>query len=203
MHGRVKASAAILTREFLPAIEGLPEGSSIILIGDDSSALEARCLGLHLRDALGVFLPGPRFVIASLLRKPTAHVVESVYLMGTGALNIDGTRVPGVAAVPWGKIRAYRVFDDQSKDGPALKAPPPPHPLGRWPTNAVLVHSSSCVKKGPCASDCPVSQFDRQSPASEEAPSRIFPHFYSIQELFDWFRRLITPLGGECLTLGI
>jgi len=96
-----------------------------------------------------------------LCRKPIqqANVAAQVLKTGTGAINIDGTRISGTPQVP-GSVRAYRRFDDKG-DEPELAPPPPPNPAGRWPSNLVLSHSPGCKQVGMRTVPAPViNRFD-------------------------------------------
>jgi site-specific DNA-methyltransferase (adenine-specific) len=83
-----------------------------------------------------------------VFRKPLQEstIVDNVLKHGTGGLNIDATRVKGVAEKP-GSMRSYRRFDDKG-DEPDLVEPPEPHAGGRWPPNSVFVHADGCKKIG-------------------------------------------------------
>jgi hypothetical protein len=108
--------------------------------------MEAEDAGFEVRDSITVV--GPQRHQVWLFRKPVEaqNVVQQVLATGTGALNIDGCRVYGVAQKP-GSMRAYRRFDDKG-DKPELKEAPEPHPGGRWPPNLVLVHQEGCLQEG-------------------------------------------------------
>jgi hypothetical protein len=93
-----------------------------------------------------------------LARKPLAGTVAAnVLAHGTGALNIDGCRVPGARPATtrgaggqrgrFGPIGAQGRIED---DG-----------AGRWPTNAIFSHAPDCAEQ--CAEGCPVAELDRQS----------------------------------------
>jgi len=83
-----------------------------------------------------------------LCRKPIegTNVARNVLQHGTGAINIDGTRIAGTAQVP-GSVRAIRRFDDR-EDEPELAPAPPPNAAGRWPSNLMLSHSEGCRQVG-------------------------------------------------------
>ena len=83
-----------------------------------------------------------------LCRKPIegTNVARNVLQHGTGAINIDGTRIAGTAQVP-GSVRAVRRFDDR-EDEPELAPAPPPNAAGRWPSNLMLSHSEGCRQVG-------------------------------------------------------
>jgi hypothetical protein len=103
-----------------------------------------------------------------LARKPLAGTVAANVLEhGTGALNIDASRVPlGGERPPTGSgdRRGSQVYAQDewtrtrmSNGGNVTPA------AGRWPTNLVFSHSPECVEDEPCAPDCPVAELDRQS----------------------------------------
>lgn len=75
-------------------------------------------------------------------RKPLAGTVATnVAEHGTGALNIDVCRVPGVAQKPGGKICSKRNFTSLKDPEFRLVDAPEPNPEGRWPAN--VIHDGS------------------------------------------------------------
>lgn len=147
----------------------------------------------------------PAYEPVLLARKPLAGTFdENLAVHGTGALQIDGARVP----------RA-----DQER--------------GFWPANVALTHHPRCRKTG-CELDCPVALIDRQShpggevsrlfytpkasraereAGCEKLPVREMP-IYSGRaprlvrnihptvkpiELMRWLTRMICPPGGTVL----
>jgi DNA modification methylase len=85
-------------------------------------------------------------------RKPIVGTVASnVLQFGTGALNIDGTRV-GSMVETWPASRNYskaqmsRPGSTQAED--AETQPTGPAPAGRWPANTVLTHAADCKQTG-------------------------------------------------------
>lgn len=168
----------------------------MIALGGTDLAVRIRCAGLYLRDSFAIFLPGPKLESAFLFRKP-GELVELEGLTARGMLNIDACRTPGLAKVPWGKIRAYRVFHNQSWDGPATTDAPPANPLGRWPTNVAFVHGPDCFnqdKEWTCSGGCPVLRL----PVKDDDIAELYPQFAGGWELFAWLGNLITPPGHEC-----
>jgi hypothetical protein len=163
--------AAIISGYHAAVVEGLSPGAYLIALGGVELAIRVRQEGLHLRDSFAVFFPGPEFRSAFLFRKPIGEEDFYEHLIDTrmGSLHIDGCRVPGIAQVPWGKIRAYRAFHDPSYDGPAFMDAPPANPLGRWPTNVGFVHGPRCrrgretIPEWECEPGCPVPFLDGQS----------------------------------------
>lgn len=124
----------------------------------------------------------PAFEPVVVARKPLEGTVASnVLAWGTGALNIDATRISteedrrrnarggdnGLNGEGTFRIRERRA-DDQ------------PLTAGRWPANVVLGHTPDCDViyegrgeirlEGPCAPGCPVAELDRQS---GESSSRV------------------------------
>jgi site-specific DNA-methyltransferase (adenine-specific) len=77
-----------------------------------------------------------------LLRKPLSekNVAENVLKHGTGALNIDECRIPGLkGSGVWGSSNKHcqtgRTLN-QSPEGEDYRSQP--HPAGRWPANLIL-----------------------------------------------------------------
>ena len=98
-------------------------------------------------------------------RKPLAGTVAmNVMLHGTGALNIDATRVAtsdvlvgsGTPPMKYSGANA-RPFHDGTEPRGVNQ-----NPAGRWPANVVLSHAEDC---GPvrCEPGCPVRQLDEQT----------------------------------------
>lgn len=82
-----------------------------------------------------------------LVRKPLAGTVAAnVERYGTGALNIDASRVAGA------KPSTTRGAEGQNG-------------LGRWPPNIVLSHTEDCTESA-CDETCAVAELDRQSGSS-------------------------------------
>jgi DNA modification methylase len=117
-----------------------------------------------------------------LCRKPLSEstVARNVLKHGTGALNIDGTRI-GFASngdkAAAAAAAAQRLCHDQNKgrhaygqfeNGPASLAPYlNGMDKGRWPANLVLSHHPSC--NGDCHPDCPVRLLNEQSGVTRSA----------------------------------
>jgi DNA modification methylase len=105
-----------------------------------------------------------------LVRKPLSEhsIAENVLRWGTGALNIDGSRI-GTAA-----DMNPRDFDDTRRTSPKFsgvlnggkegqyRASPGAVPNGRWPSHCLLSHSLLCTDDQ-CTDGCPVLALDQQS----------------------------------------
>lgn len=88
-----------------------------------------------------------------MARKPLAGTIAAnVLAHGTGAINVDGCRVPHAGA------------SDLSGASDVSAA-------GRWPANVLLSHAEDCGDG--CADGCPVAEMDRQS---GERPSKAARH---------------------------
>lgn len=105
--------------------------------------------------------------VIHLLRKPLSKgtVAANVLQYGTGALNIDTTRVEtsdnlnggayakeGISRPDGSESRCYH----RGGDGEFT------HPSGRWPANLILHHLAGCGG-GVCNLECPVVGLDQQS----------------------------------------
>lgn len=97
-------------------------------------------------------------------RKPlTGTVAANVQQYGTGALNIDASRVAaakGDEPLKWAHGRGLG-FHGATDNGPceALTS------AGRWPPNIVLSHTEDCTESA-CDETCAVAELDRQSGVS-------------------------------------
>ena len=107
-------------------------------------------------------------------RKPLEGTVAgNVLKYGTGAMNIDGCRVPHGSDVPTGSggRRASRVPGDERTDtgaglyGRMEGAGYEADAQGRWPANVILSHGPDCGEDG-CAPGCPCAAMDAQSLAA-------------------------------------
>jgi hypothetical protein len=93
-----------------------------------------------------------------LVRKPLAGTVaENVGRYGTGALNIDASRV---GTVSWKRPGSPAVGTSAYGDFAGGEART--HEGGRWPPNLLLSHTEDCAE-GACADGCAVAEMDRQS----------------------------------------
>ena len=102
-------------------------------------------------------------------RKPLdGTVAANVLQHGTGALNIDGCRVPGALD---GDPQRFARTDGGSFN--SFTTPPVVRSDGRWPANVILIHAVDCGDT--CAGGCPVAELDRQSGVSKSKPGRIGP----------------------------
>lgn len=91
-------------------------------------------------------------------RKPLAGTVAAnVLAHGTGALNIDATRVPGVVQVGAGSVAAFHGGSDNYEPGQGRAY----QDAGRWPANVVLSHHPDCALV--CVLGCPVRALDEQT----------------------------------------
>lgn len=109
-----------------------------------------------------------------MARKPLAGtIVETVLRYGTGAINVDGCRIPhagaddlaaharGVAAI---KAKGGSM-EGSWKNSSDLSGANDVSAAGRWPANVLLSHAEKCgdgCAEG-CAEGCPVAEMDRQS----------------------------------------
>jgi site-specific DNA-methyltransferase (adenine-specific) len=101
-------------------------------------------------------------------RKPLVGTVAgNVLAHGTGALNIDGTRVGSEERTYTPRLTSNENLNDDgwSKIGePAA----PVAATGRWPANLVFTHAADCGDE--CADGCPVAELDGQG----DGASRFF-----------------------------
>lgn len=98
----------------------------------------------------------------TLARKPIeGTVAQNVIKHGTGALNIDGCRIPGAEGDGhWSQDDESDLASLPGYDSGFTRGGTE-HEKGRWPTNFVMSHSESCGDE--CAPECPVAEMDRQS----------------------------------------
>lgn len=103
-------------------------------------------------------------------RKPlVGTVAANVLEYGTGALNIDGTRVEYANPEDFAKLAAGvqgikergGVMGNSWKNSSDLSNANDASTIGRWPPNILLSHAEDCGDE--CAEDCAVAEMDRQS----------------------------------------
>jgi site-specific DNA-methyltransferase (adenine-specific) len=104
-----------------------------------------------------------------LARKPlSGTVAANVLEHGTGALNIDATRIGTSKRVPGGLSRTKGNSLSGSADGSLRRETGEegghnPN-IGRWPPHLLLTHAADCGET--CADGCPVAEMDAQSGVS-------------------------------------
>ncbi len=139
----------------------------------------------------------PAFEPVTLARKPlTGTVAANVQEHGTGALNIDATRI-GNDTVGWGGKAAGGQTWNDGNNGLGKNGAPRPV-AGRWPANVVLDESQA-------------AELDRQASASRffyvaKAPKSERPVVDGTAHptvkplaLMRWLVRMVTPPGGTVL----
>jgi hypothetical protein len=138
----------------------LPGAYVVLLTTTNEAGVRARRAGMHLRDTLLVVRPGPQTSFAFLLRKPLAEksTIDQVLATATAALNIAPCRVATTEDLNGGAYaaggRAQSLTGDQRKGRslgmfePERSAGVFKQPIGRWPTNLVLVHGPACQSVG-------------------------------------------------------
>lgn len=161
----------------------------------------------------------PSFEPIAVARKPfPSSVAANLLQYGTGALNIDGTRIPTDEQY----VTAGGTPDrDNAVLGHGLGVSREQNPGGRWPKNALLTHAPTCTLST-CATGCPVRELDAQTRGeasryftafryaakapTHERPSVVDEQGNTVQHptvkpvgLMRWLARLVTPPGGRIL----
>lgn len=100
-----------------------------------------------------------------LIRKPLdGTVAANVQKHGTGALNIDASRIAADLVRPKDSTRKphdeFGTFKELGGSGRTTGSGAT-DPAGRWPANLILSHSTDCAEA--CAPGCPVAELDEQS----------------------------------------
>lgn len=170
-----------------------PAFSFLVRLADDlfrASALRLRAIqtlaatesatGASLESCQGEEDRGHKPIVVA--RKPLDGTVsENVLAHGTGALNIDGTRVAYASESDFAKlaagVQAIKArggsMENSWKNSSDLSGANDASTIGRWPPNILLNHSPECGDE--CAEDCPVPEMDRQG--DKDGASRFFPCF--------------------------
>lgn len=106
-----------------------------------------------------------------LARKPIpGTVAANVEEHGTGAINVDGCRVP--TADRWeasGRQSEPSVALAGGADGSLNVTMSETHQGGRWPPNVLLNHAPECRVE--CVEGCPIRELDQQSGESVSTPA--------------------------------
>ena len=109
-----------------------------------------------------------------LARKPLeGGVVDTVLKYRTGALNIEGCRIPSEKLIEKG--RGGRGECDSFLKSLAPSAERQSQIDGRWPAHLILSHAAACGMNGihwRCATDCPIRKIDEQSGISTGSGKR-------------------------------
>lgn len=101
-----------------------------------------------------------------LARKPLdGTVAQSILVHGTGALNVEESRV-GADELPAQRLGVARIGTFKGTEGGVTD-----DRVGRWPPNVAFSHADAC-KETECEPDCPVAELDRQSGITKSPPSR-------------------------------
>jgi site-specific DNA-methyltransferase (adenine-specific) len=97
-----------------------------------------------------------------LVRKPLdGTVAANVQRHGTGALNIDGSRIAAIDGYAENNV-TQGINTARTSYVPAVgRRTFEPSLAGRWPANLVLTHAPDCGET--CAPGCPVAELDTQS----------------------------------------
>lgn len=185
-------------------VEWLLPGAHVVLIGDSAdwkqSSLRARMAGLSVRDVIAV-LRSTETLFITLLRKDIqeSSVAQQLLSTGTGAINIDASRV----FTDWNepdRPDSWKASGHSAKpDAEKIAAPPGTgivcHPKGRWPTNLLLLHDVECLI-GTCIASCPSQALEFQ----EAGASRFYTQLRSEGELMRYLRDLVLPEDGQIFT---
>lgn len=136
-------------------------------------SLGLRAAGFEFRDTLMAQTgeAGRRFIPCLLFRKPIEEktVAHQITLTGTGAINIDATRVKHSSEADFeahkAQVEAVKakggVRDGSWKNSSDLSGANDVKEGGRWPGNVVLVHAPGCVRIGETKMKAPViNRFD-------------------------------------------
>ena len=117
----------------------------------------------------------PKLTIITLARKPLeGSIVKNVAIHGTGALNIDGTRVSTRDPMSFSRAAPYtegdggqeRTWNPTSTPGMEREQ----HEKGRWPANFILRHLPGCKPKG--AVRLEGEPRDEMTPTTHDAPTK-------------------------------
>ena len=118
---------------------------------------------LNIGDGRGTALK-PAHEPVVVARKPLAGTVAAnVQRYGTGALNIDASRVGRASddISGWSQTGS-KAGENRSMSGQNYAREPKADASGRWPPNIVLSHTEDCTESA-CDETCAVTELDRQS----------------------------------------
>jgi hypothetical protein len=173
--GRMAEAAALL----------IPGAHMAVFSSEESVALKARSLGFTLRDTMLVYSPG-RAETAFLFRKSlgATTVAENSMMYGVGGINVEKCRVSWGNETPsqeeWNRLgsggdgNSTTAFLQHTAIRKYYEAGLIPVPTGRWPTNLVVIHDTTCQRMTDlmwqCSWECHVPAIDEQSGFSSSAP---------------------------------
>ncbi len=147
--------AAAFGEENLGSIEGLEAPEYDVTVAETDMAKKWEGWGTALK---------PAHEPCVLARKPfSTSVAENVLKHGTGAINIDESRVPTDDEMHFERTGAMWTskegqWREYTHDGTSFEQ----HENGRFPTNVLLSHHEECTDEE-CVNDCPRATVDRQS----------------------------------------
>jgi len=151
--------AAAFGEENLGSIEGLEAPEYDVTVAETDMAKKWEGWGTALK---------PAHEPCVLARKPfPSSVVENVLKHGTGAINIDESRIAASdedkASMRYERSRSMwsspeGQWREDTGDDTSFVA----HDNGRFPTNVLLSHHEECTEEE-CVNDCPRATLDRQS----------------------------------------
>lgn len=136
--------AAALLRVLRPGAHAL-----VVCLPGPEQAVALEDAGFEIRDLIAAF--GPSGVEDWVLaRKPLGGTVaENVLAHGTGALNINATRIGSGAGVPlFGSSTSVRWGNGGTPSGISVARTGEYSDRGRWPANVVFMHTSDCRRAG-------------------------------------------------------
>ena len=204
------------------AFDLLPPGGHLVAPGTHRLACAAEDVGFEIRDSI-LYLLGRVWEGVVLARKPLeGTVAANVLAHGTGAINIDGTRIASDEPIPTFETTAGAKFVPHAKDEYRVRQTGT-RTNGRWPANVIL----GCACEGPGHdAECAVALLDAQSgelasgggvrngakesgvygayagddpprgfPANTGGASRFFYEARSRAALLAYLRKLVTPDG--------
>ncbi len=147
--------AAAFGEENLGSVEGLEAPDYDVTISETDMAKKWEGWGTALKPAHEPCVLG---------RKPfPTSVVENVLKHGTGAINIDGSRVATDDVMTFERKGAmWTSEENQWREFKEDTSTFEQHENGRFPTNVLVSHHEECTAEE-CDNDCPRQTLDRQS----------------------------------------
>lgn len=134
---------------------------------------------------LGTALKPAHEPIVLARKRLAGTVAATVAKFGTGALNVDASRVDAngdslddgrisTTSDGWDRPWKHDAEAIEAAKARGAEAVAKAEQLGRWPPNLLLSHAPECVEGGKCAEDCAVAEMDRQSGETSSNPAGVF-----------------------------
>lgn len=145
----------------------------------------------------------PAFEPLVLARAPRGNLTyaQLAQQFGTGALNVDGSRIALDGTEDLNTVQNGRIYGDGNVYGTAVQhhVTPTYKANGRWPSNLLLAHTDACTDAA-CAPDCPVRLLGEQS--GESMSPATYKRTVDSRNRDIYSKGIGEPAGAQSLNFG-